>query len=97
MQQAGGVLWWDDIEGQIPDLPTLAGSIAADVAIVGAGYSGLWTAYYLSLLQPEKKIVILEAEQPGFGASGRNGGWCTAVLAGLEHDFEDAAKLPAAR
>ena len=54
--------------------------VDCDVCIVGAGYSGLWTAIQLHLIDPSKKIVIVEAVQPGFGASGRNGGWCSAFL-----------------
>jgi glycine/D-amino acid oxidase-like deaminating enzyme len=50
-----------------------------DVAIVGAGYTGLWTAYYLKLADPGLRIAIVEAEVAGFGASGRNGGWCSAL------------------
>ena len=52
----------------------------ADVVIVGAGFTGLWTAYYLAERRPEWRIVVLEAEVVGFGASGRNGGWCSALL-----------------
>ena len=54
--------------------------IECDVCIVGAGFSGLWTAAHLRSLDPEKKIVVIDAAQPGFGASGRNGGWCSAFL-----------------
>jgi glycine/D-amino acid oxidase-like deaminating enzyme len=50
-----------------------------DVAIVGAGYTGLWTAYYLKQAEPGLRIAILEARTAGFGASGRNGGWCSAL------------------
>ena len=49
-----------------------------DVAIIGAGFSGLWSAYHLKQIQPELKIAIFEAEYVGFGASGRNGGWASA-------------------
>jgi glycine/D-amino acid oxidase-like deaminating enzyme len=59
----------------------LDGSVTADIAIVGAGYTGLWTAYYLLKHQPDLKVVVVESEVAGFGASGRNGGWCTAALA----------------
>ena len=58
----------------------LPGDISVDVAIVGAGYTGLWTAYYLHRLDPTMRIAILEAEFAGFGASGRNGGWLSALL-----------------
>jgi glycine/D-amino acid oxidase-like deaminating enzyme len=58
----------------------LAGDVTADVAIVGAGYTGLWTAYYLHRIDPSLRIAIVEAEFAGFGASGRNGGWLSALL-----------------
>jgi glycine/D-amino acid oxidase-like deaminating enzyme len=51
------------------------------VAIVGAGYTGLWTAYYLAREDPKLRIAVLEKEIAGFGASGRNGGWCSALFA----------------
>jgi glycine/D-amino acid oxidase-like deaminating enzyme len=50
------------------------------VVIVGAGYTGLWTAYYLAKADPSLRIVVLEAQTAGFGASGRNGGWCSALF-----------------
>ena len=50
------------------------------MAIVGAGFTGLWTAHYLAEADPELRIVVLEAETAGFGASGRNGGWCSALF-----------------
>ena len=56
------------------------GDLDADVVIVGAGYTGLWTAYYLSVADPGLRIAVLEAQIAGFGASGRNGGWCSALL-----------------
>ncbi|MGZ4725064.1 MAG: NAD(P)/FAD-dependent oxidoreductase, partial [Ilumatobacteraceae bacterium] len=58
----------------------LPADIAVDVAIVGAGYTGLWTAYYLQRIDPKLRIAIVEAEFAGFGASGRNGGWLSALL-----------------
>jgi glycine/D-amino acid oxidase-like deaminating enzyme len=54
------------------------------VAVVGAGLTGLWTAYYLLREDPSLRVAVLEAETAGFGASGRNGGWCSALFpAGL--------------
>ena len=50
------------------------------MAIVGAGYTGLWTAYYLARAAPGTRIAIVEANEAGFGASGRNGGWCSALF-----------------
>jgi glycine/D-amino acid oxidase-like deaminating enzyme len=50
------------------------------VVVVGAGFTGLWTAYYLLEADPTLRVVVLEAETAGFGASGRNGGWCSALF-----------------
>jgi glycine/D-amino acid oxidase-like deaminating enzyme len=63
--------------GQREPLP---GDRTADVAIVGGGYTGLWTAYYLTILDPTLRVTVLEAEYCGFGASGRNGGWCSGLF-----------------
>src|SRR5262249_51246231 len=72
--------WLDTLGDPYEPRPGLPGDVTADVAIVGAGYTGLWTAYYLTEADPWLRIVILEAEVAGFGASGRNGGWCSASL-----------------
>ncbi|MDQ6687676.1 MAG: FAD-binding oxidoreductase [Actinomycetota bacterium] len=77
---AGLSLWLDSCGDTLVQRPPLSGDDTADVAIVGAGFTGLWTAYYLSRLEPSAKIVVLEAETAGFGASGRNGGWCSALF-----------------
>ncbi len=50
------------------------------MAIVGAGYTGLWTAYYLLGADPSLRVALVEQEIAGFGASGRNGGWCSALF-----------------
>jgi len=60
--------------------PALDGDADVDVAIVGAGFTGLWTAYYLAVHEPTLRIAVLEAHYAGFGASGRNGGWCSALF-----------------
>jgi glycine/D-amino acid oxidase-like deaminating enzyme len=57
------------------ELPPLTQTIRADVCIVGGGFSGLWTAYWLKRLAPAVEVVLLEREFCGSGASGRNGGW----------------------
>lgn len=62
--------------------PALPGDREADVCIVGAGYTGLWTAYYLTQADPSLRITILEARFAGFGASGRNGGWLSGLPPG---------------
>jgi len=63
----------------IPGEP-LTSDIEVDVAIVGAGFTGLWTAYYLAQARPDLRIAIIEKEIAGFGASGRNGGWASALF-----------------
>ena len=78
----GQVSYWWQARGIPPRRPSLPGSTEADVCIVGAGYTGLWTAYYLNRADPALRIVVLEAGFAGFGASGRNGGWVTATLPG---------------
>ncbi|AYF98825.1 NAD(P)/FAD-dependent oxidoreductase [Protaetiibacter intestinalis] len=60
--------------------PGLDGDAEADVAIVGGGLTGLWTAWYLLEREPGARILVLEKEIAGFGASGRNGGWCSALF-----------------
>ena len=77
---SGVPLWHDTLGFEPPQREPLAVD-RADVAIVGAGYSGLWTAYYLAVLDPSLDIVVIEREHVGFGASGRNGGWCIGELA----------------
>ncbi|HRC00127.1 MAG TPA: FAD-dependent oxidoreductase, partial [Dermatophilaceae bacterium] len=63
----------------VPGRAPVAADLDVDVCIVGAGFTGLWTAYYLSGLAPQWSILVLDAEHVGFGASGRNGGWVSAL------------------
>ena len=72
-------LWFDQLGPVTPRAP-LAGDTEVDVAIVGAGLTGLWTAYYLQAADPSLRIAVVEREVAGFGASGRNGGWCSALF-----------------
>lgn len=72
---------WNDQIGDQPERPPLSGDLDVDVAIVGAGYTGLWTALYLRRLAPDLRVLVLDANKVGFGASGRNGGWCIGDLA----------------
>ena len=72
----------------------------ADVVVVGAGFTGLWTAIALTDTDPPLRVVVLEAETVGFGASGRNGGFCSASLThglanGIRH-FPDELATPRA-
>jgi glycine/D-amino acid oxidase-like deaminating enzyme len=68
--------------GAAPYRPPLEGRVEADVCIVGAGYTGLWTALELRRADPSLHVVVVERETVGFGASGRNGGWVLGALAG---------------
>ena len=72
--------WHDTAPGTLAPGDPLPGDTQADVAIVGAGFTGLWTAYYLARRDPALRIVVCEREIAGFGASGRNGGWCSALF-----------------
>src|SRR6185437_15087195 len=72
--------WHDSVPGSLEPGPGLSGDTEVDVAIAGAGLTGLWTAYYLNKINPELTIALCEREIAGFGASGRNGGWCSALF-----------------
>lgn len=74
-------LWLDTHPGSLEPRPPLAGATDTDIAIVGGGYTGLWTAYYLRQLDPSLRVTVLEREICGFGASGRNGGWAVGEIA----------------
>ena len=74
-------LWWEAIPVPLPPRPALTEDLDVDVCIVGAGFTGLWTAHALALADPSLRVAVLEREVAGFGASGRNGGWCSALFA----------------
>jgi glycine/D-amino acid oxidase-like deaminating enzyme len=78
-------LWLDGMPGELTPRPALPGPLEADVAVVGAGMTGLWAAYYLKKADPALNVVMLEREIAGFGGSGRNGGWCSNFFA-ASHD-----------
>jgi glycine/D-amino acid oxidase-like deaminating enzyme len=73
-------LWHETLDEPLVPRPPLTGDADVDVAIVGAGFTGLWTAYYLALADQRLRIAVFEREISGFGASGRNGGWCSALF-----------------
>jgi glycine/D-amino acid oxidase-like deaminating enzyme len=81
---SGGISFWYAGTGiPLPREP-LPGDSDADVVIVGGGYTGLWTAYYLKQAVPFLRITVLEAKFCGYGASGRNGGWLYNGIAGRD-------------
>ncbi len=88
--------WLETCGDDLTPRPGLSGSTDVDVAILGAGYSGLWTAYYLQARDPSLKIALVDKEIAGFGASGRNGSWCschfpTSLEALAKHHGRDSA------
>ena len=70
-----------------PHRSPLAGETTADVCIVGAGFTGLWTAYHLAQKRPDLTIVVVEKEVAGYGASGRNAGWLSPLVPGNRRVF----------
>ncbi|MFF1545231.1 NAD(P)/FAD-dependent oxidoreductase [Streptomyces sp. NPDC058291] len=94
----GGVSYWYADDGLPAVREPLGADASADVVIVGVGYTGLWTAYYLKKAAPSLRIVVLEQRFCGYGASGRNGGWLYNGIAGREryaelHGREAAVRL----
>ncbi|MBW5483856.1 NAD(P)/FAD-dependent oxidoreductase [Streptomyces bambusae] len=80
----GGISFWYAAHGTPPPRAPLTGDTTADVVIVGGGYTGLWTAYYLKQAAPFLRITVLEQKFCGYGASGRNGGWLYNGIAGRD-------------
>src|SRR5215472_2870558 len=89
-------LWLDTVPGTLEPATPLVTDAQADVAIVGGGFTGLWTAYYLAQADPGLRIIVCEREIAGFGASGRNGGWCSALFPASLSRLERMAGRPAA-
>ncbi|KOX17709.1 FAD-binding oxidoreductase [Nocardiopsis sp. NRRL B-16309] len=95
------VFWLDpDVPGhEVPEpAPELVGDVHADLAVVGAGFSGLWTALIAKERDPDRNVVVVEARTAGWAASGRNGGFCAASLThgyenGLDRWPEEIAEL----
>ncbi|MBI5503409.1 MAG: FAD-binding oxidoreductase [Deltaproteobacteria bacterium] len=87
--------WFEaaDLEHQAIN-PPLRGSHKADIVILGGGFTGLSSAYHLSRAFPNKKIVLLEGACCGYGASGRNGGFCDAGFSGLMHHVDAVGPEP---
>jgi glycine/D-amino acid oxidase-like deaminating enzyme len=94
----GGISFWYADDGFPGVREPLGGDASADVVIVGGGYTGLWTAYYLKKAVPFLRITVLEQKFCGYGASGRNGGWLYNGVAGRDryarlHGHEAAVRL----
>jgi glycine/D-amino acid oxidase-like deaminating enzyme len=74
-------LYWLDADPLEPlPHPSLIGEVTADLCIVGAGYTGLWTALLAKEADPEREVIVVEQRETGAGASGRNGGFCSYSL-----------------
>ncbi|MEU8462672.1 FAD-dependent oxidoreductase [Streptomyces sp. NPDC029003] len=96
----GGISFWYATDSTAPRPPRapLTTDATADVVIVGGGYTGLWTAYYLKRAAPGLRVTVLEQKFCGYGASGRNGGWLYNGIAGRDryaarHGHEAAQRL----
>ncbi|MFF5534285.1 NAD(P)/FAD-dependent oxidoreductase [Streptomyces cinerochromogenes] len=94
----GGISFWYADDGLPAVREPLSGDASADVVIVGGGYTGLWTAYYLKKAAPFLRVTVLEQKFCGYGASGRNGGWLYNGIAGRDryaklHGREAAVRL----
>ncbi|MFG2473978.1 NAD(P)/FAD-dependent oxidoreductase [Streptomyces fagopyri] len=94
----GGISFWYADDGLPVPREPLPGDATADVVIVGGGYTGLWTAYYLKKAAPSLRVTVLEQRFCGYGASGRNGGWLYNGVAGRDryarlHGHEAAVRL----
>lgn len=85
-----GVFWIDDLPAHLrPDRPPLTGAVQTDLVVVGAGYTGLWTALLAKTRDPGRRVVVVEAERVGWAASGRNGGF---MEASLTHGHENGVR-----
>jgi glycine/D-amino acid oxidase-like deaminating enzyme len=93
--------YWIEEAGEVEPRPPLSGEREADVVVVGGGYTGMWTAWYVRRLQPDARVVLLESEPVcGHGPSGRNGGFCNAMwfsLTSMRERWGDEAGLRVAQ
>ena len=78
--------YWHDLHGVGETSPPLTGDTDADLVVVGAGFTGLWTAITAKRRDPARDVVVLESQHVGYGATGRNGGFVSDSLThGLAH------------
>jgi len=92
--------YWLEEAPEVEELPALEGEREADVVVVGGGYTGMWAAWHLKALEPEARVVLLEADRCGHGPSGRNGGFCNTMwfsLPNMRKRWGDAPALAVAR
>ncbi len=97
-----GPLWWDhrSESGDYFLLPQISrklleGNLECDVVIVGAGYTGLWSAYWLLKFNPLLSILIVEAKSVGYGASGRSAGWLSGAFDGRPENLAKESSVQA--
>ena len=96
LESSSTMALWLDRLGTIERRPALQGDGDVDVAIVGGGFSGLWTAYYLIRADPTLRVMVVEKDFCGFGASGRNGGWAVGELASSPEKYAQWSSMDAA-
>jgi glycine/D-amino acid oxidase-like deaminating enzyme len=92
--------YWLEEAGALEPTASLEGDLAADVVVIGGGFTGLWTAWHLVQLEPEARVALLEADVCGRGPSGRNGGFCNSMwlsLASMRERWGDEPALAVAR
>jgi len=92
--------YWLEEAGEVEPAAPLSGEQKSDVVVVGGGYTGMWAAWQVKQLEPEAKVVLLEADVCGWGPSGRNGGFCNVLwfsLSNMRRRWGDAAALEVAR
>jgi len=95
--QYGAIYWKDSCGEDLTPRAGLAGDETVDVAILGGGFSGLWTAYFLLKSNPGLSVAVIERHTCGYGASGRNGGWCSPRYPVLVDELERRFGADAAR
>ena len=89
--------WYADIGLPETRRPAFQGPSEADVVVIGAGYTGLWTAYYLKQQDPALRVTILEKHFAGYGASGRNGGWLSGGFSWNHERYAETTSVEAVR
>jgi glycine/D-amino acid oxidase-like deaminating enzyme len=92
--------YWLEEAPAVEEAPELVGERSADVVVVGGGYTGMWAAWHIKVLEPEAEVVLLEADRCGFGPSGRNGGFCNVMwfsLPNMRRRWGDEGALAVAR